>query len=202
MKGKALLASKTLWFAIAMTVAGILQLVAGEEWLTAWPEVAPILLTAAGLITAVIRQFTVEPLRTSKTVKLLLIALVGGSLLCCPLSADTWENGPAPKPTPVVKVDTTPTINAEDSDGVLGNSNRRKMGVTFRNILRKTRELKKEGALEGLKRPEISALVLSELVADNPKAFPNPNDPNLDPETWDRILAFISAILKIVLMFI
>ena len=73
---------------------------------------------------------------------------------------------------------------------------RRKLGITIKNITRVTKELRAAGELEGLGEGEIAALVLDKIVEDNPKAF---TDPGFD---WDSILVFIERILPLILKII
>jgi hypothetical protein len=55
--------SKTLRLAAATTVVSVLGLVAGEEWIQAYPEAVSGLGLGAGVLMAVIRYYTVSPLK-------------------------------------------------------------------------------------------------------------------------------------------
>lgn len=73
---------------------------------------------------------------------------------------------------------------------------RRKLGVTIRNLLRVTKELRAAGELEGLDESEIAARVLEEIIQDNPAVFA---DPGFD---FDAILEFIEKLLPLILRII
>lgn len=73
---------------------------------------------------------------------------------------------------------------------------RRKLGLTFRNVLRTTRALRNDGKLEGLAREEIAVVVLTSIVEQRPQAYA---DPMLD---WDALLAFIERLLPLILKII
>jgi hypothetical protein len=75
-------------------------------------------------------------------------------------------------------------------------SQRRKLGVTLRNLIRVTKELRAAGALEGLDNSEIAAKVLQEIIQDNPTAF---GDPGFD---FDSILQLIEKLLPLIMMII
>jgi len=79
----------------------------------------------------------------------------------------------------------------------LSRRQRREMGLTFLNI----RRIAKAGIDSGelTKDTDLavaSAFVIDKLVGENPQAF---GDPSVD---WDAILAFVEAILEIVMKFI
>jgi len=134
-----------------------------------------------------------------------LLGLAAGAVILCAMLTVLWaqpSGWEVPTPTPPAVVDTQPDSSEKeiytklsDSPGISWRQ-RREMGITFRNIRTKMKELKVEGRLEDLDRSAAAALVLDELVADNPKAFA---DPSLD---WDSLLSFIERILAIIARFI
>ena len=71
---------------------------------------------------------------------------------------------------------------------------RRKLGVTLRNLVKITKELKASGELEGLDSGEMSARILQEIIQDNPTAF---GDPGFD---FDSILELIEKFLPLIMM--
>ena len=81
------------------------------------------------------------------------------------VSADT-----APQPTPAIVTGDEPRRM-----GSLTFRERRRMGVTFRNVLRLTREMKAAGELEDISQSEVAAAVLERIIAENPQAFADPS---------------------------
>ena len=73
---------------------------------------------------------------------------------------------------------------------------RRELGLTFRNILRVTKQLQENGELEDLTQAEIAAEVMAVIAEENPKSFA---EASLD---WDGILNFIERLLPIILKLI
>lgn len=72
---------------------------------------------------------------------------------------------------------------------------RRDMGLTLPNCIRVAKKLKKSGKLSD--DPDVaSGQIAAELAGENPKAF---GDPGVD---WDAILAFIEALLPLILQII
>lgn len=63
MEGKSRLASKTVWLGVAMTIVSVLGLLAGEEWIQAYPAVVSALGLVAGLLVVIVRHWTTEPLK-------------------------------------------------------------------------------------------------------------------------------------------
>ena len=58
--------SKTVWLGVMMTVASVLGLLAGEQWIQDYPQVVSGLGLTAGILTVVIRQYTTGPLDSRK----------------------------------------------------------------------------------------------------------------------------------------
>ena len=58
MDNKSITQSKTMWFAIATTVVSCLSLVAGEEWIQAYPTAVSVIGIVVGILTAVLRSVT------------------------------------------------------------------------------------------------------------------------------------------------
>ena len=76
---------------------------------------------------------------------------------------------------------------------------RRKLGVTLRNLIKVTKELRAAGELEGLDDSEVAAKVLQEIIQDNPTAF---GDPGFDFDSiLELIEKFLPLIMKIIEMF-
>jgi hypothetical protein len=73
---------------------------------------------------------------------------------------------------------------------------RRKMGLTLRNVMRVTKELGKAGELEGVSQSEVSAMVLDKIMGENPRAF---NDPSID---FDALLDFIERLIPLIMRLI
>jgi len=74
---------------------------------------------------------------------------------------------------------------------------RRRMGVTPRNIAKATRQMLADGTItKDTPKDEVAELVLERLVLDNPKAFA---DPTLD---WDAILSFIERLIPLIMTII
>ena len=61
MNSKPIFSSKTIWFSVAATVASVIALVAGEEWIQEYPQVVSILGIVGGLITGALRVITTQP---------------------------------------------------------------------------------------------------------------------------------------------
>jgi len=117
------------------------------------------------------------------------------AMLPCALIAQEWGSGEGQKPVPetVTAVDPGLCKQLAENPGFSWKQ-RRDMGITFKNIRLKLKELKAEGKLEGLEKSEVSALVMEELVNDNPKIFENVD--------WDRVLKFIELLLSILIKFV
>ena len=98
-----------------------------------------------------------------------------------------------PTPAPTVSVEMRKAAKELADRPGLTIKQRRAMGITFRNLRLKLREMHDAGELEGKTRAEISVEMMNRLVQDNPKAFA---DPSLD---FDSILAFIERLLPILL---
>lgn len=82
-------------------------------------------------------------------------------LMCSAVSADADS-------APVVKPDSAPAAKPERARG-LKRRERRKAGITFWSIRRTAKELKAEGAFEGLTRHEKVALLAEELMMSEPR---------------------------------
>lgn len=108
------------------------------------------------------------------------------------MAQESWVAPDENVQAPLTKTEATELLKAEGSS----RQQRRAMGITFRNLRLKLKEMKAAGELEGLTRPEISVMVLDRLVTDNPKAFA---DPSLD---WDGLLAFIERLIPLILKLI
>ncbi len=61
MDSKSFLSSKTIWFSAAATVASVIALVAGEEWIQEYPQVVSVLGIVGGVITGILRTITTQP---------------------------------------------------------------------------------------------------------------------------------------------
>lgn len=95
---------------------------------------------------------------------------------------------------------------AANDDGELPNAEgrrrlslkeRRDLGITWANVHRTAKQLYQSGEISAdMSRAEIAGLVFSSIAAENPTAFA---DPMVD---WDAILAFIEAILPLILQII
>jgi hypothetical protein len=130
-------------------------------------------------------------------VMLVVISLVSGlavvSVTANAQEAATWTT---PDNTP----DNTPEIEG-GGDALkklaarpgLSFKQRRAMGITIRNIRLKMVEMKKDGRLDGVAQSDVAAMVLDELISDNPKAFA---DPSVD---WDGLFAFIERLIPLIL---
>lgn len=193
MDKKSPLASKTIWINCLITVAAIITACLNLEWVAKYPQVVPILVGLVAVINTILRQFTTTALTTNHSAKLLIFALLATFAFTGSAMADTW-GGDGGGDKAVVTTDAELAKQLQANPG-MSLKQRRAMGITFKNIRLKLKELKKTGELAGLDRAEVSALVMSELVMDNPKAFA---DPSLD---WDKILSFIEMILKILAIF-
>lgn len=79
----------------------------------------------------------------------------------------------------------------------LGLIERRKMGLTFRNVRRVLAEMNDAGELDGRDTAVVAALVLEQLSVEKPMAFAG-----LDEDFWERLLAFLEAIIPIILKFL
>jgi len=97
-----------------------------------------------------------------------------------------------------IKVDDKPVVTADDDDvGTLTRRQRRKLGVTFRNVRRIAIDLKKKGALSD--DPAVaSAQILDVLTTENPKAFHE----EAAAINWDALLDFIERLLELILKFL
>lgn len=73
---------------------------------------------------------------------------------------------------------------------------RREMGITFRNVLAKARQLKREDRFDKNDIPSMALGIQGMIVADNPKVF---EDPAVD---WDAILEFIERLLELLVKFL
>lgn len=122
-----------------------------------------------------------------------------------PSNAETWgDNKPTPAPivvpvtVTVIPADPTLTAAAKDVSARPGLSfkQRRSMGITFRTVRLKLKELHASGELAGKDQGTVAMDVMDSLIAENPKAFA---DPSLD---WDVVLEWIIRIVKILLMFL
>jgi len=119
--------------------------------------------------------------------KRLLILLLCFVFLTSPLyAADT------------ITVDDKPVVTTDDDDvGSLTRRQRRKLGVTFRNVRRIAIDLKKKGELSD--DPAVaSAQVLTVLTNENPKAFQE----EAAAINWDALLDFIERLLELILKFL
>lgn len=74
---------------------------------------------------------------------------------------------------------------------------RRQRGLTLRNLVKVSRQLKESGELTSdMPRDEMAELILEAVVAEDPKAFA---EVGLD---WDAIIAFIEKLLPLILTII
>ncbi len=191
-KTKSPLLSKTIWVNALITIAAIITACLNLEWVKEYPQILPILVGLVAIINTILRQFTTTGISTNGSAKLLLFALIATFGLSGVAVAETWGGGGGKEA--ITTTDAELAKQLREKPGI-SMKQRRAMGITFKNIRLKLKELKASGELAGLDRAEVSALVMSELVEDNPKAFA---DPTLD---WDKILSFIELILKILAMF-
>ncbi len=112
-------------------------------------------------------------------------------LLSCAAPAQEWGGGEGDKEAVIVEVDTD--TDTGTTVGRMKIKKRRELGLTIRNIAKEVAKLKDAGELEDLSDAEISALVMNNLMEQNPKAYA---DPSLD---FDSILKFIEFLLPIIL---
>jgi len=120
--------------------------------------------------------------------RILLVLILLGLLAGPTMAAETITIDP----TPVVVAD-----NEVADDAGLSRRQRRKLGVTFRNIRRVASDLKKAGELSN--DPAIaSAQVLRVLTEENPKEF-QAEAASID---WDALLDFIERLLELILKFL
>lgn len=129
-----------------------------------------------------------------------LICLVGGEL-----GAQTVSGSPV-LVTPAVDVTIENNAAMANEDGELPSAEgrrrlslkeRRELGITWANVHRKAKDLYQAGEISAdMSRAEIAGLVFSKIASENPTAFA---DPMVD---WDAILAFIEAILPLILQII
>ena len=61
--------SKAIWLGILTTIASVLALIAGEEWVQQWPAIVGVMGTIVGVLTVVIRLLTGVPIRRSPTTR-------------------------------------------------------------------------------------------------------------------------------------
>jgi len=111
-----------------------------------------------------------------------------------------------PTTTPVVPTacaaETIPIIGGEtkteaaSEDGGLTRRQRRKLGVTFRNIRAVAKELDAAGELSP-DRTVASAQVLAVLTEQNPRAF----EEEAAAIDWDSLLDFIERLMAIIMKF-
>ena len=117
-------------------------------------------------------------------------------------NAQSWSEDE--KPPVTIETDVVPvgsislTAAAKDVQARKGLTfkQRRAMGITFRTVRLKLKELHAAGELIGKDRGTVALDVMDSLVADNPTAFA---DPSLD---WDLVLEWIIRIITLLLMFI
>jgi len=189
MEAKVFYKSKTFWFNVIMTIVAFAGAMTNLEWVQANPQVAWWVATFITIANGILRGFTKVPLATSKTIKSPLLFAVATCFICSPVMADGWTDD---KPAPEVKTDAE-LCKQLAAKPALSWKEARKLGISFRDVRLKLKDLKAQGKLDGLDRSEISALVMEELVSDNPKLFENVD--------WDRVLHFIEMILKIIAIF-
>ena len=77
---------------------------------------------------------------------------------------------------------------------------RRALGLTLPNMIRKLRELDKAGELRGLSRKEVAEKLVGQLRADNPRAFAS--QAAIDPEFWIRLYELVKFLLPFLLLLI
>ncbi len=115
--------------------------------------------------------------------------------------------GPSVTLTAAAPLPATATVqSAVNADGEMANAmgqrrlslrERRELGITWANVHAKAKELYQSGEIDAdMSRAEIAAMVFSQIAADNPQAFA---DASVD---WDAIIAFIEAILPLILQII
>jgi len=85
---------------------------------------------------------------------------------------------------------------AESSDAGLTRRQRRKLGLTFRNIRKVAKELNAAGELSP-DRTVASAQVLAVLTEENPRAF----EEEAAAIDWDSLLDFIERLMSIIMKF-
>ena len=73
---------------------------------------------------------------------------------------------------------------------------RRELGLTLNNLIRVTKQLKRDKKLEGLTHDQIAVVVAEQLVVENPKAAA---DATID---WDAIIAFIERLIPLIMKII
>lgn len=109
-------------------------------------------------------------------------------------AGEAWTQPPAP---PVVAAAPTPAVRPMKFRDGPNRRERKAMGLTFSNVRRITAELQKTGEItEEMTRAEVSTIVANRIVSENPNAF---QDPELD---WDALLAWIEAIMELVMRLI
>jgi len=102
-----------------------------------------------------------------------------------PAEATAVDQAPAP----------APEADQAEPAGRLGFLERRKLGLTFRAVLKTAKELKADGQLD-TENPDIAAAqVTAKILGENPQAF---EKAGVD---WEAILAFIEAIVPLILQF-
>lgn len=113
---------------------------------------------------------------------------------------------PAQVAAEAAKASATERAVMANEDGELPNADgkrrltrkeRQDLGLTWLNVHQKAKELYQAGEISSdMSRAEIAALIFGRIALDHPTAFA---DPTVD---WDAILAFIEAILPLILQII
>ncbi len=91
---------------------------------------------------------------------------------------------------------------ASESGGRLGIAQRRKLGLTPRNLLPIVRDLKAKGQISADDPDMAAVVILQELQARNPKAWTDEAaawSPELQATNWDRILEFLEKLLPLLI---
>ncbi len=128
----------------------------------------------------------------------LILAAVLAATCVFGAEADVDEPDRVARPTPVDSMTATEKASEQFfARGSLSLRQRRDLGLTIPNIANALRDLQKDGLLEkDMDRSVVAALVLERLAAQNPKSYAAPE---LD---IDAIIAFIEAILPLIMMII
>jgi len=127
-----------------------------------------------------------------RPIHLLILLMAIGALSVAPL-AELPKAAEAAET--VVLIGGDDTVEEPKSDGI-SRRQRRKLGITFRNIRSVAKEMKAEGELSD--DPSVAAVqVLDKLTEQHPKAYAE-EAPSLD---WDKLLEIVERLLAIIMRF-
>ena len=143
---------------------------------------------------------------------LLIIAAIGNALFAEPEPITISVDGTVAPPAftaELVEAEDASLVAATQKLNAMSIGEQRRLGITFRNVRRVTKELQREGVLTRGDRRGNAALVMARIIEENPQAYEECRASYGDTEDGDKdwsaffeaLIAFLEKLIPLFMMF-